>query len=136
MSAIKERSSGAVLFFGNPRKYLLLQYAQGHWDFPKGHVEEGETDKQTLVREVKEETSIENLEIVPEFNHTYDYYYRRGREIFNKTVIWFIAKCDDQKVKLSHEHKDFTWLEYEDAYKKLTFDNAKNLLKKAHEFMG
>ena len=56
----KEISAGAVVYFKNKDtiEYLLLHYKSGHWDFPKGHIEEGEEHKDTVEREIEEETSI------------------------------------------------------------------------------
>ena len=78
---------------------------------------------------------ISEIKIMPGFSHSYDYYYKRKGDIYNKTVVWFAAQSDTDLVKISHEHIDFVWLSYDDAFKKLTFDNAKTLLKKAHEFI-
>ena len=53
----------------------------------------------------------------------------------HKTVVFFLAKTNEKKITLSHEHNDFVWLEYDDALKKTTFRNAKNVLSKANEFL-
>lgn len=60
----KEKSAGAVII--NDKKVLLLHYSSGHWDFPKGHIEKGETELETAKREVKEETGldIKDFEII------------------------------------------------------------------------
>ena len=52
-----EKSCGCIVL--NNEQVLLVKHNKGHWDFPKGHVEEGETEKQTALREVKEETNID-----------------------------------------------------------------------------
>ena len=49
--------------------------------------------------------------------------------------FFFLAKTNEKKISLSHEHNDFVWLEYDDALKKTTFRNAKNVLSKANEFL-
>ena len=56
----KELSSGIVVFFRSKKsiEYLLLKHIQGHWSFPKGHIEEGETLEETAIRETFEETGI------------------------------------------------------------------------------
>ncbi|MCZ6613989.1 MAG: NUDIX domain-containing protein, partial [Thaumarchaeota archaeon] len=62
---IRETSAGAVVYLrnGNEVKYLLLNYAHGHWDFPKGHIDPGEQEIDTVKREVREETGITDLEL-------------------------------------------------------------------------
>ena len=57
-------------------------------------------------------------------------------KIFIKQLFFFLAKTDEKKITLSHEHNDFVWLGYNDAQKKITFRNAKNVLSKANEFLS
>ena len=60
-----EKSAGAVVFRKEKEPlYLLLHYEAKHWDFPKGHVEENESDNETVKREVEEETGIKDIEII------------------------------------------------------------------------
>jgi bis(5'-nucleosidyl)-tetraphosphatase len=70
-----EKSAGAVVFRKTDKgiKYLLLKYRNGHWDFPKGHIENGETEEETMRREVREETGIDDLKIVPGFIENFRY---------------------------------------------------------------
>ena len=66
---MEERSAGVILFNKiNEIEYLLLKYPSGHWDFVKGNIEEGEREKETVRRELFEETGINNLEIHQGFN--------------------------------------------------------------------
>jgi len=141
---IKERSAGAVIF----RKesdiiyYLLLFYSQKHWDFPKGHLENEETDEQAARREVEEETGIKDLIFIPEFKKEIKYYFRgknaeKGeKHLISKTVVFFLAKTQTKDVKISFEHEAFEWLSYEEAFKKITFKNSKNILKSANKFLN
>ncbi len=76
-----ERSAGAVVFRkekGNI-SYLLLHYQAGHWDFPKGNIERGEKMEETVKREIKEETGIEDIEFIPGFKETIKYSYFRPK---------------------------------------------------------
>jgi 8-oxo-dGTP pyrophosphatase MutT (NUDIX family) len=69
---INEKSCGAVVYAKNPElKYLLLQYEAGHWDFVKGNVEEGETEKETTLRELREETGIADAQFIEGFKETH-----------------------------------------------------------------
>ncbi|MBI5225783.1 NUDIX domain-containing protein [Candidatus Micrarchaeota archaeon] len=113
------------------RQYLLLYYAAGHWDFPKGGQEAGESDEQTLRRELKEETGIEKIDIIPIFTHELSYFFREQGELIRKTVVFYLGRTSQAEVKLSFEHKDFAWLSYDEAMAKLTHKNAKSLLEKA-----
>jgi 8-oxo-dGTP pyrophosphatase MutT (NUDIX family) len=133
----EQKSVGIVLFRNDSGKneFLLLNYPQGHWDFIKGKVEEGETPHETASRETKEETGISDIEFIGGFEESVEYNFRFKNEDIHKKVIFFLAKTNERKISLSHEHNDFVWLEYDDALKKTTFRNAKNVLSKANEFL-
>lgn len=132
-----EKSCGIVIYREKDgiNLYLLLHYPGGHWDFPKGHMEHGEGEHQTASRELVEETGISDFQFVDGFREEVSYEYRRGKKMSNKQVIFFLAKTNLEEIKLSHEHHHFKWLPFGPAYNKLTFENAKNLLKKAKFFL-
>ena len=127
-----EKSCGVVLL--NSNKVLLLQHpdttTSGHWDFPKGHVEKGEDEIQTALRELKEETGIDKAKIIDDFHNLISY----SKETILKEVVFFLGITNQEKVSISSEHQNFVWLEYESAYERLTYDNAKKTLKKAFDF--
>lgn len=144
-----EKSIGAVVFFLKEQEpyFLLLQYLGGHWGFIKGHVEKGETSEDTLRREAKEETGLDNLEIFPKFSASEMYYYQakkeearkrkennRGTRIFKK-VIYYLASTNRTEVSLSDEHRSFIWLPYDQAFERITNDNSKKVLEKAQRFL-
>ena len=133
----EQKSAGIVLFrnASNKNEFLLLNYPQGHLDFVKGKVEKGETPHETALRETKEETGISDIEFIDGFEESVEYDFRFKNEDIHKKVIFFLAKTNEKKISLSHEHNDFVWLEYDDALKKTTFRNAKNVLSKTNEFL-
>ena len=133
-----EKSAGIVLFRNDSGKneFLLLNYPQGHWDFVKGKIEKNETLHEAALRETREETGISNIEFFYGFEESVEYDFRFKKEDIHKKVIFFLAKTNEKNIKLSHEHNDYIWLEYDDALKKTTFENAKNVLIKANEFLS
>ncbi len=131
---MQEKSAGVVVF--NDGRYLLLHYEAGHWDFPKGHVEKGESDVQAALRELKEETGIVDAEVLPGFSDGIRYFFKKEGKTIVKEVVFFVARTKTEKVTLSHEHKGFIWLPFKEAVVKLTYDNAKNVLKKAEAFLN
>jgi bis(5'-nucleosidyl)-tetraphosphatase len=129
----REFSAGFVLFRDTPEGplFLLLDYGR-HWDYAKGHLEDGESQWQAAVRELREETGIRRVERVGRFKYDIDYTFRspkKGR--VDKTVTFFLGKTDVSKVELSDEHSGHAWLAYEQALEKLTFGNARQLLRAA-----
>ncbi len=128
-----ERSSGIVLFREDSGKklFLLLHYPSGHWDFIKGRIEKDETPKQAAIREAREETGITDIEFVDGFEEKIQYSYQYSGKAVRKEVIFFLASTNTKDVKISHEHLDHIWLEFDDALKKTTYQNAKNLLEKS-----
>lgn len=135
---VDERSAGAVVVFisqdGKP-EYLLLHYTAGHWDFPKGNIEAGETEKEAAVREIREETGITDVEFVEGFQQVISYRYRKARRLVDKQVVFFSARTRTRDIRISHEHVGFAWKDYDDAMRQLTFRNAKSVLEAAVQFM-
>lgn len=137
MNSVNEKSCGVIVYHqkGEERKYLLLHYPGGHWDFPKGHVEEfDDSEMATSLRELEEETGITDVAILPDYHESMYYEFDRGKkERVKKTVIYFLAEAMGNSVKISHEHKNFIWLPFKEAERKLTFENARGLLRMAEE---
>ena len=132
-----ESSAGAIIFLrkNDTFYFLLLHYEAGHWDLAKGHIEEGETLKETVIREVKEETGIDDLKFISGFQGKTEYYFTfKGKKIF-KTNKLFLAETKKEEINLSFEHKSFVWLPYHKALEKITFENTKKVLKKAMQFL-
>jgi len=132
----RERSCGAVVFRKNGAvEYLLLHYEAGHWDFVKGQVEEGETEENTARRELLEETGIADAQFIQDFREKISYFYRREGKTIYKEVIFLLIEAKRSEVILSYEHIGYAWLPYEEALERLTFKNAKDVLRKAHGFL-
>ncbi len=133
-----EKSCGAVVFLkkDNRLNYLLLHYEAGHWDFVKGNVEPNESEKDTVLRELQEETGIVDALFIEGFKEKVEYFYRRQGATIHKEVIFYLMETHTERVELSFEHVGFVWLDYQHAIEKLNFDNAKNVLQKAHDFLG
>ncbi|MGB9748493.1 MAG: bis(5'-nucleosyl)-tetraphosphatase [Candidatus Woesearchaeota archaeon] len=133
-----ETSCGAIIFNKSHGaiKYLLLHYESGHWDFVKGHKENKETDFETVIRETREETGIEDLKFIDGFKERITYFYKTpdGKTSF-KQVFFYLAETKTTEVKLSFEHIGYKWLSFEDAYNMVTYKNAKDVLLKAHSFL-
>lgn len=130
-----EKSCGAVIFTHKDEKTLFLlvkNKRSTHWGFPKGHMEEGETELDTALREVWEETGL-TVDLMEDFAATSEYSIQSRVE---KTVKIFLAYSEDPKLKIQQEEiDDAVWLPYEGALHQLKFENDRSILKKAHRFL-
>jgi len=133
---LREKSCGAIVFLKRSRvQYLLLHYQAGHWDFVKGNVEPNESEQETVIRELQEETGITDAKFIEDFKERIEYFYRRQGSTVRKEVIFFLMETETEKVKISYEHVGYKWLDYKQAMEKLTFKNAKDVLQKAQKLM-
>ncbi|MEM7819888.1 MAG: NUDIX domain-containing protein [Candidatus Aenigmatarchaeota archaeon] len=131
-----EKSCGAVVFRRNKLiHYLLLHYGAGHWEFVKGNIEKGESEKETVLRELKEETGIEDVKFIDNFKEKIKYFYKRDNQLVSKEVIFYLVETKTKDVKLSYEHIGFKWLPFNEAIKLVTFENAKKILSKANSIL-
>jgi len=131
---IKEKSAGAVVFTRKDKiKYLLLMRNPKYWDLPKGNIERGEEEEQAAVREVKEETGLDEIKIIAGFKESEHYFYRLKGELISKDVVFFLAESKTDKVKISKEHEDYGWFEFDEAVKKA---KSKVILESADKFLN
>ncbi len=132
-----EKSCGAVIFRRNgAKKYLLLHYEGGHWDFVKGHVEKAENERETALRETEEETGITDLKFIEGYRESISYFYRRAGRTVRKEVVFYLLETNTEQVRLSREHVGFDWLTYDRAMERLTYKNARDTLLKAQDFLA
>ncbi len=114
--------------------YLLVKSKGGEsCGFPKGHVEAGESETETALRETLEETSI-TVNINDKFRYEMSYQMDNGNQ---KTVVYFLANFEDQIPKRNGVFEDFDYLmlPFDKAYRELTFENTKQMLKAANDFL-
>lgn len=131
----REKSCGAVIYkYENSKLYiLLLKHNQGHWSFSKGHVENEETEKETALREIKEET---NLDVCIDNNFRYITTYS-PKENTIKDVVYFVATPLNDDIKIQEkEISEISWYSAIEALDKITYDNDKQVLKKTIEYLN
>ncbi len=137
---VHEKSCGVIVYRSaeGQKQFLLLHYPGGHWDFPKGHVEKIDADEHaTALRELTEETGINEVIFTTGYREPMYYEFNRGlKERVKKVVVYFLAETEQVEVSISFEHKNFKWLPYEEALKRLTYENARDLLRKAHKHLN
>lgn len=117
-------------------KFLLIQHHAGHWGFPKGHADPGETALQSACREFVEETGILQCSVVGNISFSEHYTFMREGKRFDKTVTYYPAMVEMQTVSCQAEEiSDFAWLEYEAAIDRLSFEGAKRVLVEVQKYL-
>lgn len=121
-----EKSCGCVIVYEN--KVLLVEQKDEYWGFPKGHMEGKETEIQTAIREVKEETNVDA--IINESKRYVTKYYPNPNLL--KEVVFYLATCKKPELQPQEaEIRSIEWLPFEDAIERLTFEDSKEILRKA-----
>jgi len=131
----REKSCGAVLFTqeSGEVKFLLCRHLGGHYGFPKGHVEPGESEIETALREIYEEVGL-LPELMEDFREETEYPVSAGGPI--KTVVWFLGEFAGQTVRIEpSELSGAELLSFDEAMGILEHEQNRRLLSKAAEFM-
>ena len=131
-----EKCCGAVLFTRDSGdvRYVLTRNLKGLYGFPKGHVEAGESEHETALREIGEEVSIRPV-FVDGFREATEYPLKDKDDTF-KQVVFFLAEYSGQEVVFQQEElTGAEILPYEEAMEKLSFENLREILKKANAFL-
>lgn len=133
---IHKHSAEGVIVVQN--KVLTISWTTHNYiAFPKGGINNGETSERAAVREVFEETGYKARIILPIKSYTHDF--SEGGRHNRKTVDYYLMELVDGSAPTPKREKgeDFEnlWLDIHEAYKKLTFDDAKDALKIAQEII-
>jgi 8-oxo-dGTP pyrophosphatase MutT (NUDIX family) len=115
-------------------RFLMIKHLRGgHWGFPKGHKEAGETDLEAALRELKEETGAKEVDLLSTKLIKESYKFNKNRQEVTKNVIYFLAIVRDKNLILQKEEiKELRWVSYEEALNLATFEETKNLVTQAH----
>ena len=133
-----EKSCGAVVFTrenGCPR-YVIIESREGIFGFPKGHTEGNESEKETALREILEETGL-NVKIIENFRAEDTYSFWRKKEPVIKNVVYFLSEYSNQTpVPQKTELNNIYLIDYEKALESFQFENTKRILTEAHQYLS
>lgn len=132
----QEKSCGAIVIhhFSGVIKVLLIRHVNGgHWSFPKGHVENSESETETALREIKEETGLE-VKLDTGFRHVTTY---SPKENVIKDVVYFTAQAAEDRVILQKEEVlESGWFPFDKAKQMITYVNDKKILEAAEKYLN
>lgn len=129
-------SAGGVVYseFPDGIKFLLLRHQRGHWGFPKGHREPGESTKFAAIREIREETGAMNFEVLEKLDYELRYQvFEDGKRRPKKVTLYLVRIPYPPNVVISSEHTTFRWITPEVIVNELLHDNAKPVISEALE---
>ena len=132
-----EKSCGAVVFTrrNGEIRYVLAQNLEGYYGFPKGHVEAGETEEQTALREIREEVGL-SPRLLDGFR-TCDEHPIPQKPGIIKQVVYFLAEYEDQEIVFQKEELlSAPLVSYEEAMTLFVFEGSKRILTEAHAFLN
>jgi len=130
---LREPTAGGVIFRRNPKnkevEILLIQDAKDRWTIPKGHIEEGETAKQTAEREIKEETGLKSLNIISWLGKI-NFQYRRQQSLVLMTTEIFLTHATGNTDALQPEDwmNGIKWFPTNEALDKIEYEDIGKII--------
>ena len=135
----RETSCGAVVFTlcGGERRYVIVRGKKGFFGFPKGHMEAGETEQETALREIMEETGL-SVQLIDGFRTEDEHpLIREGKPETIKKIIYFAAVYENQETHAQEsEITEIRLMTYEEAMKAFQFESSKRILAEANAFLN
>ncbi|MEX0877260.1 MAG: NUDIX domain-containing protein [Candidatus Spechtbacterales bacterium] len=141
-----DKSFGIIPFTkeGDEYRFLLVHQNTGHWSFPKGHPQVGETEIETAKREFREETGLNNVELIDGIQFKVRYFNKKMRYFNKKKRGWvfktvklfpgFLKHPQEPKLEVD-EVQDYRWADFNEAINLLTYPNSKKILKKTQKYL-
>lgn len=142
MEAAQDSAVGIIPVYKQGDRFLfcLVKHADGHWGFPKGHKEEGESDEGAALRELREETGIGAVQMVPDKRYSEQYFFESNGTRYDKTVTYFLGLVQSKSTatpkEFKNEIRDMRWLPYEEMIRTLAFvEGKKEMLNEIWEYL-
>ena len=137
-----EQSFGVIPIYkdkDNISFVCLIRHAQGHWGFPKGHQNLNESEEETAIREMEEESGINDIEIIGGQSYTEKYFFEKDGSKHNKSVKYFLGFVSSVSTTTPDHFKkeipELKWVIYEEAKQLITFEEAKKILDKVFHYI-
>lgn len=139
---MKDEAFGIVPIFiqktgeSSEMQFLLIRHWAGHWGFPKGHAEPGETAIATACRELEEETGIQSCKVLDDTSFIEQYSFKKDTQLVEKTVTYFVGTVESKAVTCQEQEiQAYTWVNFDTALATITFEQAKRILQRVHDYL-
>ena len=132
-----EKSCGAVVFTreNGEARYVIIRSTEGFFGFPKGHMEPGETEQETALREIREETGLK-VRLLDGFRTEDSHPFTRAGEQIMKQIIYFIGEYENQLPRAQEsELISLHLMDYASAMNAFQFESSRRILSEAHKFL-
>jgi diadenosine hexaphosphate hydrolase (ATP-forming) len=130
---VREPTAGGIVFRrskgGQEIEILLIQDAKNRWTIPKGHIEEGETAKETAEREIREETGLKEVKVMNWLGKI-NFRYRRQQSLVLMTTDIFLVKAGGKTDELKPEEwmNGIKWFRASDALDKIEYEDIGKII--------
>ena len=130
---VREPTAGGIIFRHSPKdksiEILLIQDAKNRWTIPKGHIEEGETSKDTAEREIREETGLKDLNVINWLGKI-NFRYRRQQSLVLMTTEIFLVQAlgDSDKLKAEDWMNGIKWFSTNEALDKIEYEDIGKII--------
>jgi len=137
---VESQESAGIIVYSHDKeiKFLLLRYPS-YWGFARGLIEKNENFREAAIRELKEETNIDKIDILPGFLYEQKWFFKLKGKLIQKKALFLlgeVSKEEANKVKISFEHSGFKWVSLKEALELITIKNNKEMIESAFEFIN
>lgn len=125
-----------MIFRRNGGTKFLFLTNKGRYDVPKGLKQKGEDDLECALRELKEETGISDVSIIPNFKRATHYFYRWENTLISKDVVYFLGEANSGEVQISSEHDGYSWLTKDEVLSKIKYKNLRGIIMEVDQMIS
>lgn len=130
---VREPTSGGIVFRMTPDQkdieILLIQDSKNRWTIPKGHIEQGETAKQTAIREIGEEAGLQHIQVLTWLGKIHFKYRRLDRLVLMTTQVYLVRAVDKSETPTKEKWMNgIRWFKFNDALEAIEYEDIEKLM--------